>query len=78
MMSEHSDIEDIIEVLTIAIAREQTEEQFFRRSAQASKHKVAKATFLEIAGELASHLKSMELRREKLLEALAELRISKI
>jgi hypothetical protein len=39
---------------------------------------VAKATLLEIANELASHLKSMELRREKLLEALAELRISKI
>jgi rubrerythrin len=76
-MSEHSDLEDIIEVLTIAIAREQTEEQFFRRSAHASKHEMAKATFMEVADELAGHLKSMELRREKLLEILAELSTSK-
>jgi rubrerythrin len=72
-MSEYSDLKDIIEVLTIAIAREQTEEQFFRRSANASKHEMAKATFMEVADELAGHLKSMELRREKLQEILEEM-----
>lgn len=71
-MSENSDLKDIIEVLTIAICREQTEEQFFRRSAHASKHEMAKATFMEVADELAGHLKSMEIRKGKLQKILEE------
>jgi hypothetical protein len=53
-MSDYSDLEDMIEVLTIAIAREESEERFFRRSAEGSKHETARKMFSETAEEFAS------------------------
>lgn len=76
-MSEYRDLEDMIDALTIAIGREEAEEQFFQRSAEASKHEVGKKMFLEIQGEFATLRKSLESRRERLLEALTDLRAIK-
>ena len=73
-MSEYTDLNDMIDVLNIAIAREETEEQFFRRSAKASDHKIASKMFLEIAEEFANLHRSLESRRESLLDTLSELR----
>ena len=72
-MPEHREIEDMIEILTIAIVRQETEEQFFRRSAHASTSEVAKALFLEIADDLKRYSESLETRRKKLMGALADL-----
>jgi rubrerythrin len=76
-MSEYKDLEDMIDVLTLAIGREESEEQFFRRSAEASDHQAARAMFSEIAEELTNHRKNLESRRERLLEALKDLRMGK-
>ena len=76
-MSEYSDLKDIIDVLSIAIAREESEEQFFRRSCKASTHKIACEMFEEIAGEYASHSKNLESRRQVLIETLKDLNKSK-
>lgn len=73
-MSEYSDLEDMIDALTIAIGRVESEEQFFRRSGEASKHEVARKMFGEIDEEFATLRKSLESRRERLLEALTDLR----
>jgi YHS domain-containing protein len=72
-MPEHREIEDMIEILTIAIVRQETEEQFFLRSAHASTSEVAKALFLEIADDLKRYSESLETRRGKLMGALADL-----
>jgi rubrerythrin len=74
MMSEYSDLQDMIDVLTIAIAREESEERFFRRSCKASTHKIACEMFEEIAGEYASHSQTLESRRQVLMEALEDLK----
>jgi YHS domain-containing protein/histone H3/H4 len=72
-MPEHREIEDMIEILTIAIIRQETEEQFFRRSAHASTSEVAKALFLEIADDLKRYCENLEMRKRKLVGALADL-----
>jgi YHS domain-containing protein len=72
-MPEHREIEDMIEILTIAIVRQETEEQFFRRSAHASTSEVARALFLEIADDLKGYSENLEARRQKLVGALADL-----
>jgi rubrerythrin len=73
-MSEYTDLQDMIDVLTIAIAREESEERFFRRSCKASTHKIACEMFEEIAGEYANHSQTLESRRQMLMEALEDLR----
>ena len=76
-MSESDDLHDMIDVLTIAIAREESEARFFKRSAEASTHKIASEMFQEIAEEFAGLRKSLESRKEILTEALADLEKSK-
>ena len=76
-MSESDDLHDMIDVLTLAIAREESEELFFKRSAEASTHKIAREMFNEIAGEFAGLRKSLEPRKVILTEALADLEKSK-
>jgi rubrerythrin len=72
-MQEHRDLRDMIEVLGIAIVREETEEEFFRRSAKASTNKVASGLYLEIAEEFAKQKQSLEDRKQKLEIALSDL-----
>ncbi len=76
-MSEYTDLQDMIDVLTMAIAREEFEERFFRRSCKASTHKMACEMFEEIAGEFASHRQGLESRRQVLTEALEDLKKAK-
>jgi rubrerythrin len=76
-MTEHKDMQDMIEVLSLSIVREETEEQFYRRSASASTSNVVRALFLEIANEVAKHRQNLEQRRERLLDALEDLRKAK-
>jgi rubrerythrin len=72
MMAIHKDMQNMIEVLSISIVREETEEQFYRRSASASTSQVVKDLFLEIADEVKKHRQNLEQRREKLTGALEE------
>ena len=72
-MTEHSDLQDMIDVLSIAISREEYEERFFRRSAEASRHEIASRMFSEIAEEFADHRKSLEARRGVIEEALKDI-----
>lgn len=73
-MAEYPDIENMIEILGIAIARQEMEEQFFRRSAAASSSEVAKSLFNEIAEDLGRYCNGLEQRRQKLLNALDDLK----
>lgn len=68
-MEEFRDLDDMIEILGLAIARQEAEEAFFRRSAGATTHDAAKALFEEIADELADYRRSLEERKRKLLDA---------
>ncbi len=72
-MAEFRDIEDMIEILSLAIARQETEEEFFRRSAEASTNEVAKALFMEIAEDLAAYRLGLEKRKKKLMDAKEDL-----
>ena len=76
-MSEYTDLQDMIDVLNIAISREESEARFFRRSCGASTHKMACDMFEEIAGEYDNHSKSLELRKQVLVEALEDLKKNK-
>jgi YHS domain-containing protein len=73
-MSEYRDLEDMIEVLNIAIIRQETEEQFFRRSSNASTSEFSRTMFSRISEELAAYVKTLEERREKLAIALNDLK----
>ncbi len=73
-MTDSKDLEEMISVLTTAIAIHEREEIFFRRSAKASTNERAKSLFSEIADELGSHVKLLEARREKLIEELRKLK----
>ncbi|MEJ2182864.1 MAG: YHS domain-containing protein [Nitrospirota bacterium] len=72
-MAQFRDIEDMIEILNLAIARQEAEEEFFRRSAEASSNEVAKALFAEIAEDLSAYRRGLEARKEKLLHAKEDL-----
>lgn len=72
-MAEFRDIEEMIEILDLAIARQEAEEEFFRRSAEASTNEVAKALFAEIADDLTAYRKGLEARQKKLLDAREDL-----
>jgi hypothetical protein len=54
----------MVDVLTAAIAREETQEKFFRRWGIGLEHEMARKTFFRIAGEIASFQNSLESRRE--------------
>lgn len=73
-MAQHKDLEDMIEILGIAIVGQETEEQFFRRSAEASSSAVGKALFLEIAEEFVGYRRNLEARKQKLEGALEDLK----
>ena len=72
-MAGPEELEEMIEILTTAIAIHESEEKFFRRSAGASTSQAAKALFSEIAEELKGHLTSLEARKQKLADELANL-----
>jgi YHS domain-containing protein len=63
----------MIEILSLAIARQETEEEFFRRSSEASTNEVAKALFTEIAEDLAAYRQGLEKRKKKLMDAKEDL-----
>ena len=67
----------MIEVLSISIVREETEEQFYRRSAAASNSQAVKDLFLEIADEVRIHRQNLERRREILAGAFKDLQKAK-
>jgi rubrerythrin len=72
-MSHYQDLETMIEIIHLAIARQETEEQFFRRSAQASSNEVAHALFTEIADDMKKYIDNLEQRKQRLLDALEAL-----
>jgi len=72
-MSSYHDLETMIDILSLAIARQEMEERFFRRSAEASSSKVAKDLFVEIADDLARYCEKLEQRKQQLLNALNDL-----
>ena len=73
----YKDLNDMIEIISTTIEINTREEEFYRRSAAASTGEVAKALFLEIADDVAEYRKSLEDRREKLQEALNDLKVVK-
>ena len=73
-MSEYTDLQDMIDVIDIAIAREESEERFFRDSCNASTHKIACEMFDEIAEGYANHSKTLESRKQILVKALEDLK----
>jgi YHS domain-containing protein len=68
------ELSEMMEILHMAIAREEAEEAFFRRSAGASTSEVAKNLFAEIADDLEAYRKGLEARRDKLTDALEDLK----
>lgn len=74
-MANYKDLEEMIGVLTTAIAIHEREEAFFRRSARASTSEQAKSLFSEIADELRSHVKLLEARKQKLTEELRNVKM---
>lgn len=77
MMAAAKDLEEMIGVLTTAMAIHQREEEFFRRSARASTSEQAKRLYFEIADELAGHVKLLETRKQKLAEELKKMKEQK-
>ena len=73
-MARYRDLEDMIGIITLAIVRQETEEEFFRRSARSSTSEIAKEVFSEIAEDLARYRESLEARRQRLLNALNDLK----
>lgn len=67
------DLESMIEILSLAAARQEAEEHFFRRSAKASTSKAATDLFIEIADDLQAYRDKLERRKQKLLDTLADL-----
>jgi hypothetical protein len=74
MMPEYKDLETMLEIVTLAVVRQETEENFFRRSAASSTDEVARRLFTEIADDMGNYRKSLEERRDKLETALQELK----
>lgn len=68
------DLLAMIEIITTTIEINTREEQFYRRSADASTREVARALFLEIADDLLKYREKLEGRRNKLMDALNDLR----
>jgi len=73
-MAKYRDLENMIEIMNIAIVRQETEEQFFLRSARDPTSDVAKQLFSEIASDIRKYRESLEARRQKLVQALDDLK----
>jgi hypothetical protein len=76
-MPEYKDLETMLEIVSLAIVRQETEEHFFRRSANSSTNELARSLFTEIADDMADYRKSLEVRRDKLVTALNDLKKAK-
>ena len=72
-MSEYKEIETMLEILELAITRQESEEKFFRRSAAASSSHTAKTLFNEIADDLVSYCENLENKKQQLLNVLNDL-----
>lgn len=75
-MTRYSDLEKMIEILGLAIARQEAEEDFFRRSSAASTSGVARSLFAEIADDMKGYVERLDRRRSRLEEALKSLKES--
>lgn len=73
-MSKYKDLEEMLEIISIAIVRQGTEEEFFRRSAQASTSLVAKNLLSELADDFNEYIKKLEKRRENIQTSLNDLK----
>jgi YHS domain-containing protein len=73
-MERYEDLEEMIEILITAMAIHEREEEFFRRSAASASSEVARTMLTEIADDLAGHRKDMEMRRQRLVDALESLK----
>ncbi len=61
---------DLLEIVTTAIEIHGNEEDFFRRSANASKNETAKALLLEIADDLSGYREKLEAKRNDIRDQL--------
>ena len=59
------DLDEIIEALTLSIVRQETEERFYRRSAEKTSTEEASVLFLNIAEDLKKYRKRLEEKRLK-------------
>ena len=57
------DLDEIIEALTLSVVRNETDEQFFRRSAEKTDAGEARALYLGIAGDLKRYRESLEKKK---------------
>lgn len=73
-MNELKDMETMLEILSMAIVCLETEESFFRRSAQSSTSEVAKNLFSEIADDFTGYRKNLDERKSRILDAVDTLK----
>lgn len=76
-MTERKDLETMIEIVSLAIVRQETEEAFFRRSGCSSTCGTACSLFTEIADEIASYVEYLKGKRDKLIIELNDLKNTK-
>ncbi|HCG99779.1 MAG TPA: hypothetical protein DE036_08375, partial [Actinobacteria bacterium] len=67
------DLRNVIEHVTATIVMNESEEEFYRRSGEATTQEDAKAILLEIADDLAKNRLRLEIHMEKLRQTLLEL-----
>ncbi len=72
-MASEKDLLNMIEVITTAIEIHGSEENFFRRSSNASSNEAAKALMLEIANDIGFYREKLESRRHTLNDELTAL-----
>ena len=72
-MIEKKELDAMVEVLTLAIARQEAEEHIFRRSAEKSTSETAKNLFEEIAEDLRRYRETLEGRKGNLLKTSRDL-----
>lgn len=72
-MHDYREIETMLEIVELAISRQEAEIDFFRRSAEASSSEAAKSLFVELAEELTVFCEGLEERRKNLLNTLNDL-----
>jgi hypothetical protein len=73
LMSKEKDLLDMFEIITTAIEIHGNEEEFFRRSSNASTNEAAKALFLEMADDIGQYREKLETRRQKIRDELRNL-----
>jgi hypothetical protein len=75
-MAEDEDLVDMIEILATAIAIHEKEEEFFRRSANASTRAAAKELFAQIAEDLGKYRNQLEARKGDIESTLRRLQLA--